>query len=127
MIDKTEVNTARQNRLILVCRDLCGYAPQEVVMDSLLRRGVFKWLAVRQDVIRAKERWRKEITGTIAAIRMAKEAGDRMELAYLRGRLEALQKCRQEIRRYCHSSRWRAPDNDRYAWDYLERNGGNPT
>jgi len=46
-----------QNRPSLVVRDLAEYAPADVVYETLLRRGVFEWLAVRRDLIRLKDRW----------------------------------------------------------------------
>jgi len=101
-----------QNRPTLVVRDLAPYAPADVVYGSLLRRGVFKWLAVRRDMIRLKDAWKAEV-----------RALNRKKTEREKGYLEALEKCRAEIRRLCHGPRWVAPDNDRGANEYLRRAG----
>ena len=40
---------------------------------------------------------------------------------YLRGYLKATEECRAEIRDMCHSDRWRAPDFDKEAQEYLNK------
>jgi hypothetical protein len=106
--------------------------PHGGTFKILLRRGVFKWLAVRRDLIRLKNTWRARVTATIDEIRVTKRniAGaysrpilmDGIKRLYwLRGYLEALEDCRAEIRALCHSERWQAPDNDRHAVEWLER------
>ena len=60
----------RQNKPSLVVRDLEPLlAPgvrRSVIYESLLRRGVFKWLAVRRDLIRLKNLWKTRVTESIA-------------------------------------------------------------
>ena len=75
----------------------------------LLKRGVFKWLAVRRDLIKLKNAWKQEIVGL---------QGRKTE--YQKGYLKALEKCRADVRALCHSDRWRAPDNDRRAQKWLK-------
>lgn len=106
-----------QNKPSLIVGDFARLFGVPIVdsMRILAARGVCKWLAARRDIIRAKDRWRAQITETLEEIRDAKKAGDRDRLMRLRGKLEALNACRQEIRRICHSERWRIPDHDRLA------------
>ena len=100
----------RQNRPILIARDLEQYGvPKEVTMEILLKRGVFKWLAVRRQLIKLKNKWKEEIREL-----------NRKKTEREKGYLEALIKCREEIRRLCHSERLQAPDNDRYAIRFIE-------
>jgi len=100
----------RQNRPILIARDLEQYGvPKEVTMEILLKRGVFKWLAVRRQLIKLKNKWKEEIREL-----------NRKKTEREKGYLEALIKCREEIRRLCHSERLQAPDNDRHAIRFIE-------
>jgi hypothetical protein len=107
----------RQNRPSLVVDDLAEYAPPDVVYTSLLRRGVFKWLAVRRGLIKAKDIWKRRVTQSITAQHAAPSPTTR---AYLRGYRRALEECRAEVRALCHSDRWQAPDIDRRARRWLE-------
>lgn len=113
----------KQNKPSLIAKDfaeLFGIAETDTYA-ILLARGVFKWLAVRRDLIKFKDELRKIITKTIAEIHQAKKEKDRDRLMYLRGRLSAIEFCRNTIRDMCHSDRFRAPDNDRGAQKYLDR------
>jgi len=111
----------RQNKLSFVADDLELYGiPRSVTLRILLARGVFKWLAARRDIIKAKDRWRERITETLGAIRQAKSERDRERLLWLRGYLKALEECRGEMRAICHSDRWRCPDNDTRARRWFE-------
>lgn len=106
VIDPKTIWQLAENRPSLIARDFKVWGiPHEVA-------GVFKWLAVRRDLIHAKDKWRDKITATLAS-------GDQQRLYYLRGYLRALEECREEIRRMCHSPRWRAPDNDPAAARWL--------
>ena len=109
-----------QNKPSLIARDLERLGvPQEISHAILLARGVYKWLAVRRDLIKLKNTWRDRITATLYNIRQAKRPDNTYELAYLRGYLKALEECRAEVRALCHSDRWRAPDFDRDAIAFL--------
>ena len=121
-INKATLWQERQNKPSLVAQDLCQYGvSEETVYDVLLRRGIFKWLAVRRKLIRLKDKWRKEITWTIENIRLAKKQGSREALYWHRGYLKALEDCRKAIRELCHSDRWQAPDNDKKAQEFLSK------
>jgi len=95
--------------------------PIAATFSVLLSRGVFKWLAVRRDLIEAKLRWKDKVRETIGAIREAKKDPSHQRLWYLRGYLKAVEECRAEVRAMCHSERWRAPDFDYHAWRFLRR------
>lgn len=110
----------RQNKPSLIADDFERYGiPRHVTYAILMARGVFKWLAVRRDLIKLKDHWRGEVNRCIAAIRQAKRGDDAILLAHLRGRLAAYEECRAEVRALCHSDRWRAPDFDGDAWQWL--------
>lgn len=111
----------KQNKPSLVVRDLAGFAPESSIYYSLLRRGVFKWLAVRRDLIRLKDIWKSDITSTIEQIKEAKKVRDYKTLYQLRGQLKMLEQHRAQVRALCHSPRFRAPDNDRGAQRYLNK------
>ena len=111
----------RQNKPSYVVRDLAEYAPEDVIYDSLLKRGVFKWFAVRRDLIKLKDVWKKKVTITIASQKFAKEFDMHHTAHWLAGYRKAIEDCRKDVRRLCHSERWRAPDNDNLAKYYLEK------
>jgi len=99
-----------QNRPILIARDLEHYGvPIEATMEILLKRGVFKWFAVRRDLIKLKDRWKAEIRDL-----------NRKKTEREKGYLDALVRCRQQIRELCHSTRLQAPDNDRHAFAFIK-------
>jgi hypothetical protein len=66
-----------------------------------------------------KDHWRGEVMRLIGAVKLAKVEGDQRLLGELRGRLKAYEECRQSISALCHSERWRAPDIDGDAWQWL--------
>jgi hypothetical protein len=102
-----------QNKPTLVVKDIIEKYPDvdpEFIYEVLLKRGVFKWLAVRRDLIKLKETWRDEV----AKLNKKKTQKEK-------GYHKALIECRAEIRKLCHSERFRAPDFDRGANKYLEK------
>jgi len=111
----------KQNKPSYIADDLEPFVDRDIVYEILLRRGVFKWLAARRDIIKLKDELKARVIATISMIRVAKRYHDRDELFYLRGYLKALEDCRAEIRVICHSERWRAPDFDRRAQEYLNK------
>lgn len=104
----------QQNKPTLVVNDLKDYAPADVVYSSLLRRGVFKWLAVRRQLIRLKDVWKARVTESISQQKLHPH-----RKAYFRGYRKALEECRTEVRALCHSARWQVPDNDVKAIRWL--------
>ena len=116
-----DINQERQNKPTLIARDFLNWfeIPEEETYAILLKRGVFKWLAVRRLLIKLKNAWKTEITETIERIKLAKTAGDARSLFYLRGYLKALEAHRKQVRALCHSPRVQAPDNDKRAREYL--------
>jgi hypothetical protein len=109
-----------QNKPSLIVTDLATMGvPRDVGYGVLLGRGVFKWLAVRRDLIKLKDVWKSTVTQTIEDIRQAKREHDGLALAYRRGYLKAYEECRREVRALCHSERFRAPDFDNGAKHFL--------
>ena len=121
MLDPKGIWNFKQNKPSLVANDLeiLGIE-RNTTYEILLKRGVFKWLAARRDIIKLKNTWRDRITQTIVQIRTAKAEHDKYRHYYLKGYLKAIEECRGEVRQICHSERWRAPDFDRDAQRYLE-------
>lgn len=104
-----------QNKPTLVVRDICERYPDvdpDFVYRVLLRRGVFKWLAVRRHLIRLKDLWKVEVREL-----------NRKKTEREKGHLAALERCRAEVRALCHGPRWEAPDHDRHARRWLEERG----
>ena len=114
------INNFRQNKPRYIARDfenLFGIDERLTYM-ILLARGVFKWLAVREKLIKLKNQWKEEITELNNQLRkLPKNSKERKILAE---RWKTLVKCREEIRKLCHSSRWQAPNNDEKAKKFLE-------
>ena len=102
-----------QNKPSLIVKDITekyGNVDPDFIYEVLLRRGVFKWLAVRRDLIRLKNVWRDEVTRL-----------NRKKTNTEKGYLRAIERCRAEVRALCHSDRFRAPDFDKKANEYLTR------
>jgi len=103
-----------QNRPSLVCKDLADIADiaTETTSKILMARGVYKWLAVRRDLIRLKNTWSTELTRLYRAIGRGTIKRGSPEHLEAKGRIKAIEECRAAIRALCHSQRWRWPDND---------------
>jgi hypothetical protein len=103
-----------QNKPSLVISDLYRLAgvPRHITARVLMARGVYKWLACRRDLIRAKDEWRDELTLLYRAIQDREIRRGTPEYYEARGRIKALEEARRTIRAICHSERWRAPDCD---------------
>ena len=91
--------------------------PREATHAILLARGVYKWLAVRRDLIRLKNEWKEELTRLQEEAKKYRRGS--IERAKISAQIKTLTECRQAIRKLCHSSRWRAPDNDKEAVLFL--------
>lgn len=132
-VRKSNIWSFAQNKPTLIAKDMYDLfdVPYRATYAILLARGVFKWLSVRRDIIKMKDRWKVEINETLTRIIRLKfrvtivgidehERRKRsLELAYQRGYLAALTACRQDVRRLCHSERWQAPDFDKEANRFL--------
>lgn len=104
-----------QNKPSLVVDDLEAFGvPRSESYAILLARGIFKWLAVRRDLIKLKNIWRDRLT-------VAYRTQEVEKTAYRKGYIAAMEECRKEVRALCHSERFRAPDFDRKANEYLRR------
>lgn len=111
-----------QNKPSLVAKDLEEMAgvPRSLTHAVLLARGVYKWLAVRRDLIKLKNVWRDELSELYALQEGQKNNGNWKAALETKGRIKALEMCRKQVRALCHSERWRAPDFDKEANRFLE-------
>ena len=103
----------RQNKPTLIVKDIIEKYPNvdsEFVYEVLLKRGVFKWFSVRRDLIKLKNFWRDEIKKL-----------NKKKTAEEKGYYKALLSCRSQIRKLCHSERFRAPDFDSQAQKFLDK------
>ena len=114
------INSFKQNKLTYIAKDfetLFGI-DKRLTYAILLARGVFKWLAVREKLIKLKNQWKEEITELNNQLRkLPKNSKERKILAE---RWKTLNKCREQIRKLCHSTRWQVPNNDEKAKRFLE-------
>lgn len=106
-----------QNKPTLVVRDLEHYVDSDTVYESLLRRGVFKWLSARRKIIKLKNALKGRIAWTHTACDGRQNAYYRQ---WLRGYRAGLEEARNEIRKICHGDRWEAPDFDKHAKAWLD-------
>lgn len=104
-----------QNKPTLVVDDLAQFVDRNMVYTALLRRGVFKWLAVRRSIIALKDEWKVRVRESLENQKRATGP----DVNYWRGYRRALEQCRAEVRVLCHSERWQAPDNDSAACRWL--------
>lgn len=112
-VKKSTIWEFAQNKPTYIVRDICEKYPNvdpDFVYEVLLKRGVFKWLAVRRDLIKLKIDWKSKVREL-----------NRKKTDKEKGYLKALVDCKEEVRRLCHSERWRAPDFDINAKLYLKR------
>ena len=109
----------KQNRPSLIADDLEKFGvPRLAVHETLLRRGCYKWLAARRDIIKLKDQIKAELRKAHAEV--VKYPRGSKERERWRGRIETMEWIRTAIRQITHSERWRAPDIDREAQDFLE-------
>ncbi len=100
-----------QNKPSLVVKDIIKKYPDvdpDFIYEVLLKRGIFKWLAVRRDIIKLKNDMKKEIRDL-----------NRKKNIWEKGYFHGIIKYRKIIRCLCHSERWRAPDFDNKAINFL--------
>lgn len=119
-LNPSSIWNCRQNKPSHIVRDLKSYVDPDTVYETLLRRGVFKWLAVRRELIRLKEEWKERLKIADVDCQIARRSDDRYYAAYMKGYRQALRECRQEVRALCHSPRWQVPDHDREAQRWLD-------
>ena len=103
----------KQNKPTLIVKDIVEKYPNvdpDFVYEILLKRGAFKWFSVRRDLIKLKDFWRKEVRKL-----------NRKKTAEEKGYYKALLLCRAQIRELCHSARFRAPDFDKKANQFLDK------
>ena len=113
LLTRNGIWNVRQNKPTLIARDLEGYGvPRDITYAVLLGRGVFKWLAVRRDLIKLKDVWCKRLT--TAYLEQQQE-----NTAWRKGYIAAYEEARREVRALCHSERFRSPDFDDGAAAYL--------
>jgi len=104
----------KQNKVSYIVDDIINKYPEidkDFLYETLYKYGVFKWFAVRRDLIKLKNSWRKMLAGWNYRKKDKKEKGRHWMLAY----------CSQEIRRLCHSDRWTVQDNDRRAAEWFNK------
>lgn len=101
----------KQNKPSLIVKDIIDKYPDinpDFIYEILLKRGVFKWLSVRRDLIKYKDILKNKITKL-----------NRKKTSKEKGYLVGLEECRKRIRELCHSERWVAPDFDKKANKFL--------
>lgn len=119
-----------QNKPSLIAKDLYEIHGVPIIdtLKILLSRGVFKWFAVRRDLIKQKDIWKEQIKKLHIEQKKLKELikkdpeNPSLQFKYgiIKGYKKALEQCRAEIRAMCHSERWRVPDFDRKALEMIE-------
>ena len=116
-INKENIWNFEQNKPTLIAKDLEPFGvPREVTHNVLLARGVYKWLAVRRDLIKLKNVWRDRLTECYHA---AQANRNPIRGAYLKGYAKGVEQCRKEVRALFRSGRFRAPDFDKEANAYI--------
>jgi len=110
-MNKNTIWMEKQNKPSLIVNDIINKYPNvnpDFIYEILLKRGIFKWLSVRRDLIKYKTILKNKITKL-----------NRKKTLKEKGYLAGLEECRKHIRELCHSERWVAPDFDRKAIEFL--------
>lgn len=140
MINRKNIWNYKQNKPTYIVDDLVNAVmahfrtdmnpagrARDMIYESLLKRGVFKWLSVRRQLIRLKNTWKSRlIEATVEQLKLSEgetTGKQRQRITYLRGYRKAIEECRKEIRTLCHSDRWQAPDFDYKASSWLFHKG----
>lgn len=122
LLDPDNIWRIEQNKPSLVVIDIKYLYPnidEDTIYKILLGRGVFKWLAVRRELIKFKDEIKEELTRLYKQVEnMQKGTREHREVV---GRIKALEWVRFRIREMTHSDRFRAPDNDEKAREFLQR------
>ena len=118
-MDAKSIWNCAQNKPSLVVDDLSMIADADTIYETLLRRGIFKWLAVRRDLIRFKDSIKAELRTSYPKLGELKKSDK--DYWILRGRVGALEEVRANIRLMTHSERWRVPDNDSRAQTWFSK------
>jgi len=109
-----------QNKPSLIADDLEQHdIPRHLAYSIMLGRGVFKWFAVRRDLIKLKDAWRDKLTALYCLTSKNEVKKGTKEYYKNQGRIEMLEECRADVRALCHSERFRAPDFDDGANKFL--------
>jgi len=124
---KENIWTYRQNRPSLIAKDLAelyGIDRKESLL-ILMARGVFKWFAVRRDIIRLKNKMKVSVRKAQEDIvdykyilrHLPKDLTSEIRSAvknlyYTKGYLRAKEEDRAALRKLCHSERWQCPPRD---------------
>lgn len=115
-MDRKSIWNYQQNKPSYIVRDIKEKYPEineDFLYEVLLKRGVFKWFSVRRELIRVKNIWKDVLTNLMRIQQFNKTEK-------LTGMIKVLTKCRQRIRKLCHSDRWVAPESDEGAVKFLE-------
>jgi len=137
MISREQINSVKQNKTRLIVDDVVNflktYEPggaevdeekiREKIQEILLARGVYKWMAVRRDLIKfldvLKSVEHLALISLIVKKGFAKGGvGGKKYAIYRhesRGFLKAVRVIKKSLRDMTRSARLRAPDNDRDA------------
>ena len=89
-----------QNKPTLIVNDIIEKYPEvnpDFIYDILLKRGVFKWLAVRRDIIKLKNRWKDEIRELNRKYRQKNKATDILSFQY--GNAGEIVICLKEVKK----------------------------
>lgn len=122
-----------QNKPSLIIEDFKKIynVPPESTFKILMARGVCKWLSVRKNLIKIKNKWKKEITNINKEIPLIKNKlnnhnniSKHYYYGYLKGYKKALEECRNDIRKLCKSERWQVPDFDNKIFKLIESRAG---
>ena len=125
---KHAIEQSKQNKPKYIADDFEALGiPRVISHGILLARGVYKWMSVRRELIKLKNKWRDELTSLydilshVKAIRMDPDQGlyTYADYRYLVGLTHGIEECRKDVRKLCHQSRMSAPDNDSEAIAFL--------
>lgn len=101
-----------QNKPSLVQNDLYNLygVPRIITAKILMARGVYKWLAVRRQLIKLKNTWKGLLTNYYRSVESGNLVRGTAKYHEAKGYAKALERCRKEVRTLCHSARWAIPD-----------------
>jgi len=122
IINHKNINNMKQNKVSYVVKDICEQYPEVdpmFIYEVLLKRGIFKWLAAREDIIELKNEIREKLSLLEDWQHRVKNKKDWKTYQQSKGYIKAYEFILKRIRIITHSTRFRAAKKDPAARWYL--------
>lgn len=119
MLDPNSIDQQRTCKVRLIAQDLSKWVEESKVYESLLRRGVFKWWAVRRKLIKLRWMMRRWIAESEDYKKHWRKHGQEHLYWHEKGYQRALIEMQDRLKRLIISERLQHDPKDREAYEYM--------